>query len=148
MPNANAVRKPDTGGVSVIDDYGHHPTEIRATLAALRQAHPDQRIVCLFQPHTYSRTKLLLNEFAICFGDADVLRVADIYAARERDEWGIRAEDLVAKIQHPDVQAAGSVEAAAESVASELRPGDVLLTIGAGDIERAGPLVLERLATR
>ncbi|MCS6801110.1 MAG: UDP-N-acetylmuramate--L-alanine ligase [Chloroflexota bacterium] len=135
----------EANGVLVIDDYSHHPTEIRVALAALRVAYPRRRIVCLHQPHTFSRTKLLLPEFATAFGEADLVRIADIYPARERDVWGIRAADLAAAIQHPDVRATGSVEESAAAVAAELRPGDVLALIGAGDISRAAGLVLERL---
>jgi UDP-N-acetylmuramate--alanine ligase len=135
----------EAGGVLVIDDYGHHPTEIRATLSALRAAYSDRRLVCLFQPHTYSRTKLLLAEFATCFAAAEVVRVAEIYPARERDEWGITAADLVRALDHPDARSVGEVEEAAVAVAAELRPGDLLVIMGAGDITRAGPLVLARL---
>ena len=135
----------ELNGILVIDDYSHHPTEIRVALAALRAAYPGRRIVCLHQPHTYSRTKLLLNDFATAFGDADIVRIADIYPAREQDVWGIHASDLAAAIQHPDVRATGSVAESAAAVATELQPGDVLALIGAGDIAEAAPLVLERL---
>ncbi|MFN8535115.1 MAG: UDP-N-acetylmuramate--L-alanine ligase [Dehalococcoidia bacterium] len=134
------------GGVLVIDDYSHHPTEIRAALSALRASYPGRRIVCLHQPHTFSRTKTLLDEFARAFGDADVVRIADIYAARERDEWGISSVDLVKSADHPDIRSSGSVEESAETIAGELQPGDVLALVGAGDINRAAALVLARLS--
>jgi UDP-N-acetylmuramate--alanine ligase len=136
----------EAGGVLVIDDYSHHPTEIRAALAALRAAYPGRRIVCLHQPHTYSRTKLLLDEFAAAFGDADIVRITDIYPAREQDVWGISAADLAAAIEHPNVRATGSVEESATSVLQELHPGDVLVLVGAGDVGQAAELVLRRLA--
>lgn len=140
--------KGEVDGITVIDDYGHHPTEVRVTLATLRGQYRDRRIVCLFQPHTYSRTKLLLDEFAGSFEDADAVRIADIYASRERDEWGVSSEDLIRAMRHKDVAAAGSVEAAADQVTSELKSGDVLLTLGAGDIYRAGERILANLAGR
>jgi UDP-N-acetylmuramate--alanine ligase len=135
----------EVNGILVIDDYSHHPTEIRVALAALRAAYPGRRIVCLHQPHTYSRTKLLLNEFANAFQDADVVRIADIYPARERDVWGIHTSDLVAAIQHPNVRATGPVADSAAAVAAELQPGDVLALVGAGDINQAAPLIVEKL---
>jgi UDP-N-acetylmuramate--alanine ligase len=136
----------EANGVLVIDDYSHHPTEIRVALAALRAAYPGRRVVCLHQPHTYSRTKLLLHDFATAFDDADVVRIADIYPAREQDRWGVSSADLVAALRHPNVRATGSVEESAAAVAAEVRPGDVLALIGAGDINRAAGPILRRLA--
>ncbi|KAB8142051.1 UDP-N-acetylmuramate--L-alanine ligase [Chloroflexia bacterium SDU3-3] len=134
------------GGVDVVDDYAHHPSEVRATLQAARSRFPGRRLVVYLQPHTYSRTAALLDDWADAFGDADVLRVGDIYAAREQNTLGVSSEQLVARIHHPDVAAAGSVAQAAEAIAALLRPGDVLLTLGAGDGHAVGSLILARRA--
>lgn len=131
-------------GVEVIDDYGHHPAEIRATLAALRLRAP-RRLVVLFQPHRYTRTQLLLEEFTRCFGDADLVFVTDIYAASEPPMEGVSGEALaraIAAAGHPDCRYAGSLGEAVRTLAGELRQGDLLLTLGAGDVTAAGPAVL------
>jgi UDP-N-acetylmuramate--alanine ligase len=135
----------EVDGVTVVDDYGHHPTEIRATLAAARARFPERRLVVLFQPHTYSRTQYLLEGFRTCFADCDVLLVCETYAAREDPSAGMSAEQLAAEIESPAATYAGGLDQAAEAVAGLLRPGDVFFTVGAGDIERVGPMVLEAL---
>ena len=137
------------GGVSVIDDYGHHPTEIRATLAAARQC-GFRRIHVIFQPHRYTRTQALLEEFTGAFGDADSLTVLDIYAASEAPIPGVNAEALTARINATGRPAryADSFDAAAELVLRDAQPGDMILTLGAGNISQLGPVLLERLATR
>jgi len=127
-------RRGEAGGVTVIDDYGHHPTEIRATLATARQC-GYQRILVLFQPHRYSRTHLLMDEFAGAFHQADSVHVVDIYPASEQPIEGVTAEALYA----------GSLEEGVSSVAGEARPGDAILTLGAGSIARAGELLLRKL---
>jgi UDP-N-acetylmuramate--alanine ligase len=140
--------KGSLGGVSVIDDYGHHPTEIRATLAALRTTRP-KRLLVLFQPHRYTRTQALMREFAGAFGDADAVRVCDIYAASEPGIPGVTSEALAREIQsegHRDARYAGSLEDTVRGVAEELREGDVLLTLGAGSVTSAGPAVLKILS--
>lgn len=137
--------KGEAKGVTVIDDYAHHPTEVRATLQAARSRFPDRRLVVYLQPHTYSRTKALLPEWATAFGDADVLRIGDIYAAREQNTVGISAADVVAQAQHDDAATAGSVSEAAEQLAALVQPGDVLLTLGAGDSYKVGEAVLATL---
>ena len=86
--------KGEAGGITVIDDYAHHPTEVRATLAAARDRYPGRRIVVYLQPHTYSRTRALLDDWADAFGDADIVRIGEIYAARERDTLGIDSATL------------------------------------------------------
>jgi UDP-N-acetylmuramate--alanine ligase len=138
----------EAGGVTVIDSYAHHPSEIRADLAAARARYRGRRIVALFQPHTYTRTSYLLDEFRTAFGDADRLLVADTYAAREDPSAGMDARALTEQIDHRDVTYAGSVDAGARLVAAELRSGDVFLTVGAGDVNDAGPVVLEALLER
>ncbi len=136
----------EAAGVIIVDSYAHHPTEIRADLAAARMRFPDRRIVALFQPHTYTRTAYLLDDFRTCFGDADALYVADTYAAREEPDAGMNAEQLADEVSGAIY--AGSVDDAAAVVARDLREGDVFLTVGAGDVDRAGPEVLRILQER
>lgn len=132
-------------GITIVDDYGHHPTEIRATLKAARERFGERRLLCVFQPHTYSRTKHLLHEFAACFDEADEVLITDIYASREHDTLGISARDLVAALRHPNGRYAGNLAQASLMALNMLRPGDVLLAIGAGDIDSLSTKVLERL---
>ena len=139
-------RHGEADGVLVLDDYAHHPTEIAATIGALRQRHPDRRLLLLFQPHTYSRSRYLLDGFRSCFAGVDRLFLCDTYAARERPEAGLTAAQLaahlVAEIDQPDTAYAGSVADAAATVADAARRGDVVVTVGAGDVDAAGPLIL------
>ncbi len=138
----------EAAGVTIMDDYAHHPTEIRASLAAARTRFPGRRLVVLFQPHTYTRTSYLLEGFRDCFGDADALYLADTYAAREDPAQGMDAETLAGEISHARAVYAGPVAEAAAVVADALTEGDVFFTVGAGDVEKAGPLVLEALKKR
>jgi len=134
-------------GISVIDDYGHHPSEIRATLAAARLARP-ARLVVLFQPHRYTRTRELMDEFTHCFTDTDVLRVADIYAASEKPIDGVTSEELVRRIQaagHPDARWTGSLSDTVSHMLRELREGDMVITLGAGSVTNAGNMILKGL---
>jgi UDP-N-acetylmuramate--alanine ligase len=135
----------EAAGIRVMDSYAHHPSEVRADLAAARSRFPGRRIVCLFQPHTYSRTAYLLEGFRTCFQDCDALFIADTYAAREEPSAGMNAEALAGEVTDPPARYAGSVSEAAGRVAGELREGDVFFTVGAGDVEKAGPLVLDIL---
>jgi len=140
-------QKGAAAGVAVIDDYGHHPAEIRATLAALRLRAP-RRLAVLFQPHRYTRTRLLFREFLDAFGDADVVWITDIYAASEPPLEGVTAAALaeaMAAAGHRGVRYAGPLEQAIRLAAAELREGDVFLTLGAGDVTRAGEEVLALL---
>jgi UDP-N-acetylmuramate--alanine ligase len=136
-------------GVRVIDDYAHHPAEIIATLtAASKSAH--KKIYCVFQPHTYTRTKALINEFARAFGFADVVLVMDIYAAREKDTGLIHARDLVSRINSTGTVAiyCESVERARNFLIEHCGTGDMLITVGAGDVYLLGEsLVREQLST-
>jgi UDP-N-acetylmuramate--alanine ligase len=134
----------EAGGVTVVDDYAHHPAEIVATLRAARERYPGRRIVAAFQPHTYSRTKALLAEFAASLQVADEVAVLDIYPSRETDSLGISVADLIRLI--PGAHAAGPAITAATPIAALTRPGDVVLTIGAGDVTGVGPRLLELLA--
>ncbi len=138
----------EAGGVTVMDDYAHHPTEVRATLAAARDRFPGRRLVCLFQPHTYSRTRYLLDGFRTCFADCDVLLIAETYAAREQPSAGMSAEELAREVRQPRARYAGDLAQSAAAAAAVLAPGDVFLTVGAGDVEKVGPMVLEALKSR
>jgi UDP-N-acetylmuramate--alanine ligase len=135
------------GGVAVIDDYGHHPTEIRAVLQAARQS-ASGRIAVLFQPHRYTRTKGLFDEFLTCFHDADLLYITDIYPASEKPIEGVSGRALCDGIRsrgHKTVRFLGERDRIPAEVASDLKPGDTLITLGAGDITNLGPKILEEL---
>ena len=136
--------KGEANGIVVIDDYAHHPTQIRTTLRAARERYPGRTIWAVFQPHTYSRTKALLGEFAASFADADHLVVTEIYAAREFDDLGVSAYDIVARMKHPDVRYIPGLNEAADHLLDHLKPGDVLITLGAGDGYKVGENVLAR----
>ncbi len=135
------------GGVSVVDDYGHHPTEIRATLAAARQCGIG-RIHVIFQPHRYTRTQLLMDEFAAAFTDADSLFLLDIYPASEPPIPGITAQALATRIAEQGnrvVIYAATFADAVNAAVAVARPGDMILTLGAGSVSQLGPQVLEAL---
>jgi UDP-N-acetylmuramate--alanine ligase len=137
-------------GVSVIDDYGHHPTEIRATLAAARQCGYG-KIHVVFQPHRYTRTQSLMDEFARAFDAADSLFLLDIYAASEPPIEGITSEALVAQIRQVggrDARYVGSFAEAATAAAAAAQPGDMILTLGAGSVSQLGPMILEKLQAK
>ncbi|HEX9120350.1 MAG TPA: UDP-N-acetylmuramate--L-alanine ligase, partial [Terriglobales bacterium] len=135
------------GGASVVDDYGHHPTEIRATLAAARQC-GFGRIHVIFQPHRYSRTQALMDEFASAFTDADSLFLLDIYPASEPPIPGVTAQALATRIAEQGnrlVIYAASFADAVNAAVAVARPGDMILTLGAGSVSQLGPQVLEAL---
>jgi len=138
--------KGEARGVVVIDDYAHHPTEIQATLSAARRRYSGRPLWVFFQPHTYSRTRALLNEFAASFDVADHVLIAEIYAARETNNLGLSAQDLVRRMHHRDVRYVGTLQEASEYLGTALRSGDVLLTLGAGDGYVVGETVLRMLA--
>lgn len=138
----------EVGDVTVIDDYAHHPTEIRATLAAARQRFPGRRLWAVWQPHTYSRTRLLWQAFVDSFGEADRVIVLDIYRSRETDTLGLDAAQIVAGMEHPYVRHIGAREDAFEFIIDRILPGDVLLTLGAGDGNAVGEWVLQSLKER
>ncbi|MEJ7615458.1 MAG: cyanophycin synthetase [Pyrinomonadaceae bacterium] len=143
--------KGEESEVLVVDDYGHHPTEIRATLAAAKIGSAGKRIVVLFQPHRYSRTADLMEEFARAFNNADVLLVTDIYAASEDSVEGVTSEALTALITrygHKDARAIGPIEGALDPLLAEVRAGDIVLTVGAGNVYRVGERLLEVLQER
>jgi UDP-N-acetylmuramate--alanine ligase len=139
----------ECGGVMVVDDYGHHPTEIDATLAAAEGGFPDRRIVAVFQPHRYSRVQSLWAEFQNAFNRADVVVVCPVYAAGEAPIPGIDAASLAHGMRergHRGVVAVDSLDAAADYLGSNLRPGDIVITLGAGDVNRLCDDLLKRLA--
>ncbi|MGD2144708.1 MAG: UDP-N-acetylmuramate--L-alanine ligase [Anaerolineae bacterium] len=138
--------KGEAGGVVVIDDYAHHPTEIRATLRAARARFPERRIWAVWQPHTYSRTKSLLSQFADSFGQADHVIVLPIFPAREIDTLGVSSREVVEAMDHPDVRAAESMDEAVTWLGTEVLAGDAVLTLGAGDGDRVGDWLLEILS--
>jgi UDP-N-acetylmuramate--alanine ligase len=134
-------------GVSVIDDYGHHPTEIRATLAAARQC-GFRHLHVVFQPHRYTRTRDLMEEFTTAFSDADSLFLLDIYAASEKPIEGVTADVLARRITEKGHRSAlylPSFQEAAAAVAAQAQPGDMILTLGAGSVAQLGPMILEKI---
>ncbi|ORJ62468.1 UDP-N-acetylmuramate--L-alanine ligase [Geothermobacter hydrogeniphilus] len=140
---------PSGGDIMVVDDYGHHPAEIRATLAAARSGWPDRRVIAVFQPHRYSRTRALFEDFTTAFYDADKLFVMDIYAAGEEPLTDVSAEALVAGISghgHRDVTWCGDQEAVLTHLEDELEAGDLVITLGAGSIWQTARELARRLA--
>jgi UDP-N-acetylmuramate--alanine ligase len=167
--------KGEAAGVLVIDDYGHHPTEIRVTLEAARQKYPDKKIWCVFHPHTFTRTKALLSDFSKSFGAADKTIVIDIYGSAREVTGGVSSQDLVELIngvtpcvafarseatpprrgvsltrsaikkEGKDALYIPTIKEAADFLVREVKNGDVVITMGAGDVWRVGELLLEKL---
>ncbi|MBQ6343962.1 MAG: UDP-N-acetylmuramate--L-alanine ligase [Anaerolineaceae bacterium] len=134
----------DWNGIKLIDDYAHHPTEIKATLRAAREYYPNHRIWAIWQPHTFSRTKSLLADFAVSFADADELIITDIFAARESyTDFGIR--EVMSAVQHRSCRHLSSNSDVADYLAANLKPGDVVVILSAGDANQAAPMALEKL---
>jgi len=136
--------------VSVIDDYGHHPTEIRATLAAAREC-GYRKVHVVFQPHRYTRTQSLMDEFATAFENADSLFVLDIYPAGEPPIPEITGEALARRIGEkgtPPAKYVSSFENAATTVIADAQEGDMILTLGAGSVSQLGPMIIEKLQLR
>jgi len=134
-------------GITVIDDYGHHPTEVKATLAAAKLS-PYRRIHVLFQPHRFSRTKYLLDEFGTAFHQADDVYLLDIYAASEPSIEGVTTEVLVEKVQsygHRSAHYVATVEEGINAIAASAEPGDVIITLGAGSVSQAADKILDKL---
>ncbi|MCI1958952.1 MAG: UDP-N-acetylmuramate--L-alanine ligase [Clostridia bacterium] len=132
-------------GITVVDDYAHHPTEVRATLAAAKNV-KHNTIWCLFQPHTYSRAKTLLADFGKAFKDADKVLLADIYAAREKDTGIISSKDVAEEIRKNGTDALylGDFESIKQYVLDNAKPGDLVITMGAGDIYKVGDMLLTK----
>jgi UDP-N-acetylmuramate--alanine ligase len=139
--------KGEVGGILVVDDYAHHPSEIRATLRAARERYPNRRLWAVFQPHTFSRTKALLGDFALAFGNADEAMILDIYPARETDSLGISSADLRALVPGA-CHAAGRPGDAVRELVGSVTDGDVVVTLGAGDVTTVGPALLDALRER
>lgn len=140
--------KGEANGITVVDDYGHHPTEILATLGAAKNAATGRRTVVIFQPHRYTRTEELMDDFVVAFNNADVLFVLDIYAASETPIEGITAEILTENIKrfgHKNVTYIGDIEKAADRVVPELLPGDLVITLGAGTVTRLSDEIVARI---
>jgi UDP-N-acetylmuramate--alanine ligase len=135
----------ETKGVTVIDDYAHHPTEIRATLAGARARYPGRRIWAVWQPHTYSRTQTLFFEFSRAFGDANEVLVTEVYASRE-EKQDFSSAEVVSAMPHPSARYSGSIQSTAEYLVKKLRSGDVLLVLSAGDADQISTEVLKRYA--
>ena len=139
----------EASGIMVVDDYGHHPTEIKATLAAAKQGWPDRRLVVLFQPHRYTRTRDLLDDFAQAFKDSDQLFLTEIYAASEQPIPGVSGAKLAEAIRtagHPSVTFVERKDQLVDQVLPHLKSGDLVLTLGAGDIWKSGTGLLAKLA--
>jgi UDP-N-acetylmuramate--alanine ligase len=140
--------KGEARGVTVVDDYGHHPTEILATLSAAKNGSGGRRTVVVFQPHRFTRTQELMNEFALSFNNADLLFVTDIYAASELPIENVTAEvltDNIKKYGHKNASYIGEIETAADQVIEHLQSGDLVITLGAGNITRLSDEILEKL---
>jgi len=140
--------KGEVNGITVVDDYGHHPTEIFATLSAAKNSARGRRTVVIFQPHRYTRTKELMEDFVVSFNNADVLMLLDIYAASESPIDGITAEvltDNIKKYGHKNASYIGDIDGATAKICEVLRPGDLVITLGAGSITRLSDEIVDAL---
>lgn len=149
-PSRRFETKGIVGGVRIVEDYGHHPAEVRATLAAARTLDP-KRIITVFQPHRFTRTQDLFGDFMSCFNESDVLVLTDIYPAGEEPIPGVTSERLFESIRdhgHRDVRFTGDKDAIADDLAPELSEGDLVLLLGAGDISKLAAPLLKRLEQR
>lgn len=138
----------EAGGVTIIDDYAHHPTEVATTLSAARLRYATRRIWAVFQPHTYSRTQALLADFVHSFDDADQVLFLDIYAAREKIDLGMHSRLLLEHVDHPGAQYIGSIDAATDYLLAHVEPEDIVITMSAGDGNQVGQLLLAGLQQR
>lgn len=143
--NRRFEHKGEVGGAKVIDDYAHHPTEVKATLKAARAVANGKKVWCVFQPHTYTRSLALKDEFAKSFFDCDGLVVTDIYAAREKDTGLITSADLVDVINKNSGNATyiKAFQDVADFFKERVSPGDLILTMGAGDVYKIGELLVK-----
>nr|MDJ0819119.1 UDP-N-acetylmuramate--L-alanine ligase [Desulfobacterales bacterium] len=140
--------KGEVGGITVVDDYGHHPTEIKTTLDALQKCWPERRKVVVFQPHRYTRTQALFDDFTRAFYQSDTLLVLPIYAASERAIEGVSGQRLCEGIQahgHKEVFCARDMQNAVDYLKQNLKPDDVVLTLGAGDVWKVGERILKEM---
>ena len=134
--------------ITIIDDYAHHPTEVRATVLTAKQKYGKRRLVACFQPHTFSRSEYLLAQWRNCFETIDKLFILSTYAARETPDAGIDAKQLSSEISSPKPINLESIDRAAKQIVEDLKPGDVFLTLGAGDVTNLGPAVMKLLESR
>jgi UDP-N-acetylmuramate--alanine ligase len=135
-------------GVTVIDDYAHHPTAVRTTISAARTRYGSRPLWIVFQPHTFTRTKTLLDSFATAFDEAEHVLVTDIYRSRETDDLGISSADLVGRMNHPDARHMGEMDAIVDYLVEVVEPGDVVITMSAGDATQIGDALLAALEER
>ena len=135
----------EVNDIVVLDDYAHHPTEVSAAISAARERWPERRLVVLFQPHTYTRTAYLLDGFRDCFAEADVVYTVDTYAARAMSGSEMTSEQLAGEITSPRAAYGGSIAESAQTAAADAQPGDLIITMGAGDVGEAGSMLLRAL---
>lgn len=142
--------KGQIGDVLIIDDYGHHPTAVQTTLQGLRRRYPGRKIWCIFQPHTFSRTKILLAEFARSFADADHAWLTEIWGSAREQKGDVSSADIVARAakNHPDIRFFPSFDAVLEALLSEVSGSSIVITMGAGDIYHLGEEYLRRLKAK
>lgn len=138
--------KATVAGIRIVDDYGHHPTEISVTLDAARRYADNGRVLVIFQPHRYSRTEAFLEKFAQSLDKADEVILLEIYAASEKPIPGVSAESIAVKMEHG--RFIPNFAEAAEHLVEIARPGDVILTLGAGDVNSLAPIIADGLAKR
>jgi UDP-N-acetylmuramate--alanine ligase len=138
----------EADGVTVIDDYAHHPTEVAATLSAARLRYATRRLWAVFQPHTYSRTKALLRDYAHSFDDADRVLFLDIYPAREKIDLGMHSRLLLETVEHAGAEYTGSIDITVKRLLAEVEPDDIVITMSAGDGNLVGQMLLDRLRER
>jgi UDP-N-acetylmuramate--alanine ligase len=139
--------KGEVAGITVIDDYGHHPSEVRATLEAARALHRG-RVVVAFQPHRYSRTRDLWDDFVTAFNDADLVLITEVYAAGEQKILGVESTPLVEAITahgHRNAHFVSELDDVVSLLLSKLEPGDLVITLGAGSISTLGDRILDGL---
>jgi UDP-N-acetylmuramate--alanine ligase len=136
----------EAGGVMVIDDYAHHPTEIRATLSAARERYPDRDLWVVWQPHTYSRTQILFDEFAASFVDAHHVLIPEVYRSREPVDPDFSAQQIVQAMRHKDAHFVPELEDLTGFLLARLKPGDILLVLSAGDANQISAQVFASLS--
>ncbi len=141
-------KKANVLGIDIYDDYGHHPTEISAVISAFREQFPKRRLVILFQPHRFSRTRQCWDQFLNCFENCDKLYLCDIYPAGEMPIAGVSAQKLLEEIRHSDRCYLGAKNTAGAQIVQDLRPGDVFVTLGAGDVWKIGEEVADKLQNK
>ena len=138
--------KGEKNGITIVDDYAHHPTEIKVTLQAAKESWPDRRKVVVFQPHRYTRTKALFDDFTRAFYQSDILVVLPVYAAGEKKIEGVESDLMCDEIRahgHSKVICKKSIKGAVSHLKNVLKPGDILLTLGAGDVWKVGEEILK-----